>query len=269
MRTKNILCLVIILLLSLFTPVSVYAEEAVRNIYIGDIITLEIAAGNISSEELREKFRDFEIVDIKKESNIYLISLRTFEPGEYSVSLGNKEVIVNVASTLDDIARDGIFYGGTDIIDSGFSLHWRVFLCISAGIFAVSGGIILIKMTFKRKEKLLSPYQRFMKNSDAIELESESFFVDLTLCFKEYLEQLYQCRIIGKTSSEIVNEVKDIITLGAVMADIEEWLTECDRLKFTGITVTDDKKQEHCDELLYLVKKIETQTGDAQKEGAA
>lgn len=274
MKTKNFLYLLTALLLLLTAPITVSAETADapedgRNIYAGDIITLEIAAGGISSEDLREKFSDFEIVELKETDELYLLSIRTFEPGEYSVLLGDKEIVITVASTLDDIDRDDIFEGGAQVMEPGFTFHWRILFYIAAGVFGLSGGSVMLKIILKKRVKLFKPYQLFLQRSNSLATENDNYFVDLTRYFKEYIESLYQCRIIGKTSLEIINKLKKIQPLEIMLSDIEEWLTECDSLKFTGVRVSNEKKREHYEKLLDLVKKIDLQKMDTQKEGAA
>lgn len=268
MSIKRILCL-LLALLWVGMPLRVYAEAVgdVRNIYVGDIITLDIATKNYSAEQLSEKFHDFEIVEIKEKTDGYLLSLRTFKTGEQSVLIGDKEIVINVESTLNDIQREGIFEGDVSVIEPGFPFHWRILFYIAAGIFALSGGFVLLKTILKRKTKTLSPHQIFLSRSGALSDADDNYLVDLTLCFKEYLESLYQCRIIGKTSAEIIFELKRLQILDTMLPEVQEWLTECDRLKFTGIRVSRDEKQDHYGKLLNLVTKIDIQKQTSNKEG--
>jgi len=236
-------------------------EQTDRNIYVGDIIALEITTQKFSSQELREKFRDFEIVEITAKPGGYALSLRTFETGEYTVLLGDKEIVIHVQSTLDDMQRDDIFEGGTAVIGQGFPFYWSIPLYISAGVLAVCGFILL--KNHKKKAEQLAPHEAFVRRADSLSVESDEYFVELTHCFKEYLEKLYQFRIIGKTSTEIMNELADIQPLEPMLAAIGVWLTECDRMKFTGVKPSIEDKQEHCKKLLYLARKIEAQKEDA------
>ena len=108
-----------------------------------------------------------------------------------------------------------------------------------------------------------------MRRSASLTAEDDNYFVGLTYCFKEYLENMFQCRIIGKTSTEIIDEITGIHPLDTVLSDIRAWLTECDRMKFTGIKVLREQKLEHYWILLDLVKEIDAGKTDANKEGAA
>ena len=236
------------------------ASDDGRNIYVGDIISLKIASFAYSADELALIFQGFEIIDMKDEPDGYLLSLRTFTVGERKILLGNKEIIINVSSTLNDIERDSIFQGDTWVIKPGFSFYWRIMFYIAAGCCAISGGFVLAKAIRKRKENALSPLQLFMKRCAALSPDDDfydGYFVDLTFYFKKYLEARYQCRIIGKTSAEIIDELQDIQEIKPFLLETQDWLTECDRLKFSGVEVSAEKKKEHCALLLNLVERID------------
>ena len=258
MNTKKILLFLMCLFL-FNTVVCVFAETETRNIYIGDIITLEITSHQFSANELNDKFKDFEIIETTITSNGYLLSLRTFETGEHKVVLGNTETIINVSSTLEDIQRESVFEGDKRVIKPGFSFHWLVLLCVAAGVFVLSGVFVLVKIAGKRKIAALSPYCTFLKRTEALlpKIDNDNFFVYLTFYFKEYVGKLHNRRIFGKTSSEIISELKAIHSLGSVIPMIEKWLVECDRMKFTGVAVLAEEKQKHYELLLKLAEIIE------------
>ncbi len=56
--------------------------------------------------------------------------------------------------------------------------------------------------------------------------------------------------------------------LNSVLPDIETWLVECDRFKFSGIPVAREQKQAHYQKLLKLVETINNQVLDGKREGA-
>ena len=255
MIKKFICSLAVFLLLTL----AVSAES--RNIYIGDIISIEIESKSFSADELKAKFQDFEIIEIKEKSGGYSVSLRAFIPGEYKITLGSKDVVINVHSTLEDISREEIFEGDNRVAEPGVSLHWHTLLYIFAGIFVLSGGYILTKKIIEKKPKQKSPLDLFLQRAGRLLAEDENYLVDLTYYFKNYLEAVYKFRIIGKTTAEIMDELKNIQGLSNMLFEINKWLTECDRLKFTGIKAQSEEKQEHHVKLIDLVEKI-----DAQKE---
>jgi hypothetical protein len=256
MKIKIFLFVPAVLLLLL--TCSALAFDGTRSIYIGDIIKLQVSNVKLSAEELREQFQAFDIVELKDENGEYLISLRTFEVGEHKILLGDKEILINVQSTLDDIQREGIFEGDAGVAEPGILFHVRVLFYIAAGLFILSGGFVLVNTLLKGTIITPSPLQVFLRRSGSLSAENDDYFVDLTFYFKEYLESLYKFRIIGKTSAEIMNELKGINLLDTMIPEIQEWLTECDRLKFTGVKAGTELKQGHYVELLKLVKKIDT-----------
>ncbi|MCL1873685.1 MAG: hypothetical protein FWF85_06175 [Clostridiales bacterium] len=261
MKKTRIICWLLVLLL-LSTPLEVKAET--RSIYVGDIVTLEINSNKFSPEQLREKFQAFDILEIKSKADGYLLSLRSFEVGEQIIVLGDKEIIINVASTLDEIKREDIFAGDMGVTEPGFSFSWRLLFYLAAAVFALSGIFFLFKILKKRKIEALSPHQLFLRRCSTLSEADDKYFVSLTFYFKKYLESLYSFQIIGKTSREIVAELKEIEDLSSMLLPIGDWLNECDRMKFTGAVISAEERQQHYGELLDLVEKI-----DGQKEGAA
>ena len=260
MKVKNYLFALtelLLITLLLLWPVTLWASSETRNIYIGDVITLRISCREHSAEEIKSKFQPFEITEFKDENGEYLVSLRTFEIGEHKILLGDKEIVINIKSALDDIQRESIFEGDTTVTEPGYLFNWRLLFYTTAGIFVMSGSYVLMKTILKGKMVTLSPFQIFLRRSGSLSVENDDFFVDLTFYFKEYLESLYRCRIIGKTSVEIVNELNGINLLDAMLPGIREWLTECDRLKFSGVNVSAETKKEHYEALLRLSEIVE------------
>jgi hypothetical protein len=266
MKLRNIFFVPAVLLLLLTCSLRVFADT--RNIYIGDIVKLQISfPGNVklSTEELNERFKAFEIVEFKDENGEYLISLRSFNVGRHVISLGDKEILINIQSVKEDIQRESIFEGDTGVAEPGIIFHWSVLFHIAAGIFILSGGYVLVKTLLKGVIKRPSPLQVFIRRSGSLSTLDDGYFVDLTFYFKEYLESLYRFRIIGKTSTEIVNELKGIDLLNIIIPEIQDWLTECDRLKFTGVKAGAETKQEHYTELLEIVKRIDARQNEVTK----
>ena len=265
MIIKKLLCAITaLILLWAGMPVSASAES--RNIYVGDIITLEISSMEMTGDELRQKFQDFEIVEMKEEPEGYTLSIRTFETGEYTILLGDKEIVINVASTLKDIDRDDVFDGEKEILAGGIPIYWRIILYITLSIFILSGGVVLVKLLKKRREKPESAYQLFLRRCAGLSESDDNYFVHLTFYFKEYLESIHNIRIIGKTSAEIVSELKVLPSLESRLSDIKTWLEECDLLKFSGATVSSDDKHRHFQGLLSIVENIEMDTHSINEE---
>ena len=265
MIIKKLLCAITALIL-LWVGMSTSASAESRNIYVGDIITLEISSLEMTGDELRQKFQDFEIVEMKEEPEGYTLSIRTFETGEYIILLGDKEIVINVASTLKDIDRDDVFDGEKEILAGGIPIYWRIILYITLSIFVLSGGVVLVKLLKKRREKPESAYQLFLRRCTGLSESDDNYFVHLTFYFKQYLESIHNIRIIGKTSAEIVSELKVLSSLEGRLSDIKAWLEECDLLKFSGTTVSSDDKHRHFQGLLGIVENIEMDTCSINEE---
>ena len=236
-----------------------------RNIYIGDIFTLLIAPTEMTSDELRDRFNEFEIVEIKRDGGGsgsgggWLVSLRAFEAGEKVVVVGNNKIVITVASTLDDIQRDGIFEGGGEIVEPGFPFHWHILFYVALGVFAASGGVVLFRFIQKKRGKVESAYEVFVRRSASLSPGNDNYLVAMTFYFKDYLGDVYNHIIIGKTTAEIMNELRSVSASREFLADIHAWLVECDRMKFTGALCNDEDKGALYNALLQIVERIEKQ----------
>jgi hypothetical protein len=245
-----------------FLFIRCFAQAEERKLFVGDLIELKITTHAFSEEEIREKFRDFEIVALEKKPDGYQLTLRTFETGEKVIQLGDKEIIIDVQSALEEYERDDVFEGSPDVLKSGFSPDWRIFAGFSAALFLASAGILLGKSVGKRKLSRLTPLQKFMKAADQVSLAHKDAFVELTLCLKEYLESSFSLRIRGKTSREIMKELAPVEELREHLPEIRSWLDECDYLKFSGNEGSMERRQE-----LFLSLKSLAESIDATKGG--
>ncbi len=256
-KIKRTLLLLIISVFLVIMSVHAYADEK-RSILVGDLIQLKIQSRELSLDELKDRFKDFEIVDITDISEGYLVTLRSFETGEKTVQLGDKEITIVIKSTLDELKRDEIFEGDTKVQKPGFCIHWKYVFCSLVIVFLLSGGINVFIFLKKRKKKLsFGPYQKFINGLNSIPLERDDYCVWLTLCFKDYIESKYSLRIRGKTSEEIIGEISSVPDLHGSLPVLETWLKECDYYKFSGNAAASDKKLELMNRLKELVAKIE------------
>ena len=104
----------------------------------------------------------------------------------------------------------------------------------------------------------MTPYQLFLRQTAALSVDDESYLVDLTRALKEYIENMYHIRIKGKTSSEIIDELRDTPFSDNMLHDIESWLRSCDRMKFSGLDVNTAEKQSHYENLLSLTDRVDS-----------
>ncbi len=256
-RAKIILFVLTMLIFCICASGISMAEAEKRSIFIGDLIELKITSDSIGIDEIQDKFKDFEIVDIKEDNDSILLTLRSFEPGEKTIQIGNKEIKIDVKSTLKEIKRDGVFEGDSMPISAPNSFAWKYVLFVMLGIFLITGVINLVLLFKRRKKTQMDPYGIFKMQVKGVPLEDSEYLVKLTKSFKEYIEKVYSCTIRGKTTSELIEEIKLIPDLQPVLPAIHNWLKDSDRFKYTGITAGEEKKQEFLELLLELVIKID------------
>jgi hypothetical protein len=228
-----------------------------RNIFIGDVIELKVTSQNITIDELKNKFKEFEIIDIKEDKDSFVLTLRSFDPGEKTVQIGNKEIKINVKSALKEMKRDGIYEGETMPLEAEKPIEWKYVFFVLLGIFLVTGGVNLWWFISRRKKSPKGHYEQFVNKAKGLSPDDGEFLVKLTQSFKEYLESTYSCTIRGKTSSELIEKIRSIPDLLPVLPAVQNWLIESDRFKYMGITASAEKKQELSDLLLDLVGKID------------
>ncbi|NLL04820.1 MAG: hypothetical protein GX270_03330 [Clostridiaceae bacterium] len=259
-KSRNLLLLLIICLVLVVSSAHVLAEE--RSIYVGDLIELKIQSRDLTLDELQDKFKDFEIVKISNISEGYILTLRSFETGEKTIHLGDKEVNIIVKSTLDEIERTDVYDGDPNPLGTGFYLKWKYVFFPLVAIFLLTLILNIRSLLRKKKASSLTPYERFIKAIGNLSVNEEDYLVKLTLCFKDYIGSTYSFPIKGKTSTEIVYEIRRLPGLNEYLSKIKSWLNENDYFKFSGTTAPIAKKLELMERLTELVKSIE-----ASKEG--
>ncbi|KNY28679.1 hypothetical protein [Pseudobacteroides cellulosolvens] len=256
MKKARILLFLLIISISYICFSSLATAEK-RSIFVGDLIELKVTSQNITIDELRDKFKGFEIVDIKEDEDSFLVTLRSFEPGEKTVKIENKEIKINVKSALKEIKRDGIYEGESMPVAARKSFEWKYAFFILIGIFLVTGGFNLWWLIRRRKKTQIDPYGYFKIQAKGLSLDDGEYLAKLTKCFKEYIETVYSCTIRGKTTSELIEEIRSIPDLQLVLPAVQNWLSDSDRFKYMGITAGTEKKQEFLELLLELVRKID------------
>ncbi len=258
-KTRIMTFLLLVMMFIMFLLSNAAASE--RNIYVGDIVELKISSQKLTEEVIRDKFRDFEIVGLVKESDHFIIKLRTFETGEKRVVLGDKEIVIVVKSTLQEIQSEGPMEGSLTPIAPKPAIPWLYIFIALLAAFAVTGAINLKERFIKKSKAQLSPYQRFLSQSAGVSPEDREFLVKQTCFFKEYLEAVYQCKIKGMTSSEILITASRLPRMQGVRQELGSWLRECDFFKFSGTTASRERKLEMQRQLAELVGRIDTANG--------
>ena len=126
-----------------------------------------------------------------------MITLRTFEPGEKVVNLGDSEIIITVKSTLDEIERNELFEGNEATESAGFTINFNYLFYVSAAVFRIRR-VDCRQLHKKRRDMLLTPYERFKKRLDEISADDGDYLVKLTMYFREYLESKFSLGIKAK-----------------------------------------------------------------------
>ncbi|WP_018247443.1 hypothetical protein [Orenia marismortui] len=254
---KKILYQIVLLLVLSIILSSTLGFAAEREIYIGDLVKLKIDNITLTKSELREKFKDFDIQKIEETDNGYKIAIRSFEAGEKIVDLGDKNLKIKVKSTLNEVKRDDIYEAKLSPKKAQKVLPLqRLLISLIIVIF------ILLLIRFRRGfmnrgNQNLSIYGQFRTRVEDLKLDNENYFVLLTLAFKDYLELSFQRKIIGKTSAEIMEEIRPISMLEDYLNRIEEWLSFSDLCKYTSKEASEEEKKDQYDELIKIVDLIE------------
>lgn len=255
LKAKSVLLLMLTCIWLLSACKAYELEE--RKVYVGDIINIKISKSVYTEEDIREKFKDFEIVHLKKEEDEYLIGLRTFETGEKSVKLGDKELEIVVYSTLEGKEGRGLVAGDSNYKKVGINRVYGFFLYATLAVFLVSSTYYIIRLIRGKNETELTPHERFWNSLEKANLQDEESLSFMKSIFKRYMEEVYSCSIKGKTSWEIVREIKEVEGLQEHMQQIEKWFKKCDRYTFSPIISTAEEKQKLFNGLEELVQSME------------
>lgn len=250
MRNMRIGLSLLVCLILLGAWNKVFAEE--RSIYIGDLITIEVNTKVMGEEELRKIFEAFEVVELHETKVGFSVTLRTFEPGEKKVVIGNQEISISVKSTLKEINREDIFEGDLTPRSGHMPIKWFVIYGVVIAIFVISGILCFANQLKKRQAKVRTPYEKFVAALEKVLTSTDFSLVEMTVILKNYIEEFFDRRIIGKTSDEMMLEIDLIPETSPHRDAIKNWLKVCDAYKFSGSLVNKEEK----DQLLHDLKKL-------------
>lgn len=262
MRYIRKIGLLIICILGLcVNSISTFGES--RNIYIGDVITVDVETSELSKEEVIEGFKDFEIVDIVNSDNGYRISVKTFDIGEKTVTLDNGEIVIQIVSTLEDINRGDIYEDDLNVIGDKTVYPYDLVYYSLITILMISIIIFTRRHLLHNKNKNISPYEEFKFELNKLKIDGSNPLVDMTVLFKKYIEEVYNRNIKGKTSSEIMVDISEIKDLEEQRYELNEWLKICDGYKYDRSIIDSHGIEEMRSRLFKIVTTI-----DEKKEGA-
>lgn len=210
---KTLICCFIFITLTVFSNT--------RDIYVGDLITLNVTG--ISKEEILKNFENSDIVieKINPADKGFILLIRPLTVGEHKIKLRNNNLTFKVKTTLTEKERKGDIYKHLSnnqdltLYKGKFPFYFLIFSII--GLFSL---FKLLKI-FKLKEKRLSAdvkFHRVLNN-----LSDENWHFELSLAIREYIDAIYHTHF----KNGIYTPVKDI-----TIEDVN-FLEKLDKLKFS------------------------------------
>ncbi|GLI55410.1 hypothetical protein PM10SUCC1_09240 [Propionigenium maris DSM 9537] len=224
-----------------------------RDILIGDRINLLISGS--SEDKVREAFQAFEIEDIRESEEGSVVTLRSYHPGEQVVEIGDKRLVFNVKSSLEEGERE--IY--SDLSDgSARTLAKPRFPWIFAGgvLLGLSSLMYLLVGVIGRRKKKeqLSPREKFYGNLEDL---GEDYTYRISYLTREYADHLMGSNLLSGRYEKSEGAPKELL----------HFLGELDSLKFARRSEGD--REELKDRARELIESIEKtcNIGEA-KEGS-
>lgn len=239
-----------------------------KEILVGDLIKLNIYSTSDSEKDLQQKFNGFDIESIKKIEKKgklgYEVAFRCFEPGEREIRISGKILKIKVVSLLKnendfkniiDLKTEKDIDGNKRVPDIK-KIPFVFPYTVVAIAFGLIGFILIIFFIFKlmqrRKENMRTAFEEFSRIIETA--NGDTFFITLTFAFKRFMEKKYNIKILGKTSSEIINETGD--KLFEEKEAMKNWLDFSDMCRYAGYETNDAEKFQKKRELYEIVGNI-------------
>ena len=194
------------LFLTIFMLNIMYAN-AVEKIHVGDIIPLELKT-SMTEEELRDKFREFYIEDMKEKEGGYKLLLRPRKAENTIVNLGNKNVDFEVEALLKDKSDLKVeeMTGNINqkLKDKSFPYYIFSFYLLLPLVYFWK----IKEGPCKKKEE--SPDKEFERAFGHLK-DGEEFVFDLSRIFRRYLDRVEGSRLLYGDFELNNGEVKDFL----------------------------------------------------------
>jgi len=269
---KSHLILIAILLFVLLSSIFLLTKDSSsknlseeRQIYVGDLVYIEIPKETVTEMDIREAFNEFEIISIEEKEKEYIIAIRSFEIGVKTVMIQGQEINIHINSLLADSTREDIYEGNYNLKEPGINIYWKYIEAGLIGLFLISIFMFIYKKYKKTNVKTISNYNQVIDWMTKLEKDRSQYFVKLTAYLKWYIEKTFNIKIIGKTSKEFIEEMnKNNINLVSEKL-VKDWLEKCDFHKFSGQIANDEDKEEMKNKLIEIIKAIE-ENKDLEKE---
>lgn len=223
-----------------------------RDILIGDRINLMISGS--SEDKIREAFQAFEIEDIKETEGGSVVTLRSYQTGEQVVEIGDKKLVLNIKSSLEEGERE-IYSDLSD--DSGRTLTKGKFPWLFAGgiLLGLSSLICLLREVRgrRKREEKISPKERFYGGLEDL---GEEYAYQISYLTREYTDHLMGSNLLSGRYEKEEGTPSELI----------RFLGELDSLKFARKTEGD--REELKGRAKELIESIEAacSTGETREE---
>ncbi|MDO5788678.1 MAG: hypothetical protein Q4P79_04370 [Fusobacterium sp.] len=186
-----------------------------KDINVGDLVRVHISG--VEKDKIINEFKnsDLQLENLEKTDEGYILSIRGYKPGDSSITLGDKKLTLSIKSVLDE--KDNEIY--PHLTDNGDTLLYSQnfpYQIVVGTILGILSLIYLIKtFKFRKKEKILSPEEKFRKI--LTELSENDWEFQLSMAIREYIDKKYQTHfingkyeVIGMINSEDIKFVNNL-----------------------------------------------------------
>ena len=186
-----------------------------KDINVGDLVRVHISG--VEKDKIINEFKnsDLQLENLEKTDEGYILSIKGYKPGDSSITLGDKKLTLSIKSVLDE--KDNEIY--PHLTDNGDTLLYSQnfpYQIVVGAILGILSLIYLIKtFKFRKKEKILSPEEKFKKI--LTELSENDWEFQLSMAIREYIDKKYQTHfingkyeVIGMINSEDIKFINNL-----------------------------------------------------------
>lgn len=210
-----------------------------KEYHIGDKISLKINK-NLDEKELENSFKNFKIINKKKtKDGGTIITFISLKPGENSLKLGNKEIIIPIKSTITK--NDNKIY--EELANKKNRYDYQFFTTKNTILLTTGVLSVLLGCFFWYEDRRKNAYLNFIKSMKNVNINN--WREDISYYLRKYVDKRFNSNFLGGEyiANDLIDE-KDI-----------EFFKELDRLKFSPNS--SEKYEEIKDKAFKLAKKIE------------
>lgn len=231
-------------LLFLFTSSYIFAKD----INVGDLVQFKIEG--INREEIVKSIEktQLQLEEIKEDKDGYLISVRSFKVGDSEILLGNKRILLNVKSVLEESDKEIYPHLSNNEDKILFSSKFPYLFIISTIIGLLSLGYLIKNIKFNKKIKTLTPEEKFQNTLN--NLSEKDWDFQLSMAIREYIDNKYK--------SHFKNGI--YFPIGKIDLDDVEFINNLDRNKFSNNNEVDK------DEVINRITKIFNKLKEEKKD---